>query len=217
MVAGTDIPELPLLAPGVYIMSRDVPKSESIARGLRGLQDTRITNRIYAYMRVASSQVRRTLHQDPGRSIMLHFPRMINIAQPDWEGKLCAPKARAQLRRRQKIPRTSSAPSRCTVVHVLPSLLLSFARSAWFLEGATPCIARNAPMRAEQERRSEDGSSSCVEPRCGGCFERPSRASMWSSDEPPSAHYIKILSNPHLGRGCIPCEEERTAKWESWA
>jgi len=61
MVAGTDVPELPLLAPGVYIKSRDVPKSESIASGLRGLQDTRITNRIYAYMRVAPSRVGRTL------------------------------------------------------------------------------------------------------------------------------------------------------------
>ena len=37
-VAGTDVPVLPLLAPGVCIMSREVPKSESIARGLRDLR-----------------------------------------------------------------------------------------------------------------------------------------------------------------------------------
>ena len=40
IVAGTDVPEFSLLVPGVCIMSRDVPKSESTARGLRGLKDT---------------------------------------------------------------------------------------------------------------------------------------------------------------------------------
>jgi hypothetical protein len=71
-VAGTDVPVLPLLAPGVCIMSREVPKSESIARGLRGLQDTRTTvYRKYAYMRVTSSQVRRTLPGFKSRCRML--------------------------------------------------------------------------------------------------------------------------------------------------
>jgi hypothetical protein len=105
IVTGTDVPVLPLLARGVCIMSREVPKSESIARGLRGLQDTR-KSKLKMSVRERSfipseKNVARLQIKMQDAFIMLHFPKMVNIVLSNWEDKLCAPKIRAQLRRHQ--------------------------------------------------------------------------------------------------------------------
>ena len=91
--------------------------------------------------------------------------------------------------------------------HVLSSLLLSFAWSACFSEGANESQAEGS-IRGWVVFlcRAKMWGMLRMTVLCECC------ALMWSS-----AHYIKTLTNPHLRHGYILWEEGRTAKWESWA